>query len=64
MVSFADVYLWSSAKCTTRKEKKCFVKKILFKILLFSLIHQLWKNIFQNFAVFANPTILLEIDIR
>lgn len=63
MVSFADVYLWSSAKCTTRK-KKGFVKKILFKILLFSLIHQLWKNIFQNFAVFANQTILLEIDIR
>lgn len=48
------------------KKKKGFVKKILFKILLFSLIHQLWKNIlvFQNFAVFANPTILLEIDIR
>lgn len=46
------------------EKKKGFVKKILFKILLFSLIHQLWKNIFQNFAVFANPTILLEIDIR
>lgn len=53
-------------KMYNSKRKKCFVKKILFKILLFSLIHQLWKNIlvFQNFAVFANPTILLEIDIR
>lgn len=51
-------------KMYNSKRKKCFVKKILLKILLFSLIHQLWKNIFQNFAVFANPTILLEIDIR
>lgn len=46
------------------EKKKVLCEKILFKILLFSLIHQLWKNIFQNFAVFANPTILLEIDIR
>lgn len=36
----------------------------LFKISLFSPIYQLWKNIFQNFAVFANPTILSKFEIK
>lgn len=46
------------------KKKVLCKKNIVIKILLFSLIHQLWKNVFQKFAVFANPTILLDIYIR
>lgn len=46
------------------EKKKVLCEKNIVQNFAVPLIHQLWKNIFQNFAVFANPTILLEIDIR